>query len=445
MTRSPSRHHRSRKPAKAKKPSLPKGLIEVSVSAIGAKGDGLAKDREGVEYFVPYSTQGDVLEIRCLDKRGDVYVGHIENIITPSPDRAEAPCPYYTQCGGCSLQHLNDKAYGQWKKERISEALNRMGIEAEIDDPVLIPQGQRRRAAFAVMKKGKKIVFGFNAKSSHRIEEIDHCLLLTQPLDHLIQALRALMPHVMKQEGRGDIIVNYGDDTCDVVFALPGRPDLKVHEKLIAFAEQNNIGRMSWQENAKGDPEIIAQRRHVEVTFAQTKVELPANPFLQPSKMGEEAMTGLALQALDAEKKILDLYCGCGSFTFALAQKAIVHGVEANPTAIKALELSAGRGAMGGRITTEVRDLTRQPLMGKELEKFDAVLFDPPRAGAKEQAEELAKSNIALIIAVSCNPTTFARDASALIEGGYKLEKVVPIDQFTWSAHVEVLAIFRKN
>ncbi|NVK20245.1 MAG: class I SAM-dependent RNA methyltransferase [Methylocystaceae bacterium] len=445
MPNKPVRRRRGRHTPKAKPQNLPKGIIELSILAVGAKGDGLAKDDNGRDYFVPYGITGDVVDAKVVDKRGDHYVAEIQKVVTPGPQRIDPPCPYFGKCGGCSLQHLDSILYRQWKKERVAESLSRSGIASDLDSAILVGPGQRRRASFAVMKKGKKIVFGFNARASHRIEEIDHCLLLTPELDKMVMVLRDLMPHIMKQEGRGDVIINAPGGPCDIVFALPGRLELKAHEILVGFADKYDIGRLSWQENGKGEAEVILQRTAVTTRFASTEVELPAQPFLQPSKQGEDALVNLAVSALSGkEKKILDLYAGCGSFTFALAEKAIVHAVESNAAALKTLELSAGRNKMGGRITTEVRDLSRQPLMGKELEKYDAVLFDPPRAGAKEQAEEIARSDIPLVIAISCNPATFGRDAAALIEGGYRLEKVVPVDQFTWSAHVEVAAIFRK-
>lgn len=445
MSKKPIRRRRGRHSAKPSRPNLPTEIIQVAVSAVGAKGDGLARDDAGVDYYVPYSITGDVVDIKVTDKRGDAFVGEIQTIVTPGPQRVEAPCPHYTKCGGCSLQHLDATIYEGWKSERVAESLSRSGLNVELDAPILIPAGQRRRASFAVMKKGKKIVFGFNARSSHRIEEIDHCLLLTPELDKIMSALRDLLPKVMKQEGRGDIIVNAPSGSCDIVFSLPARLELGVQEAIVEFAEAHDISRISWQENGQGEPFTVLQRTPVTAQFGGTEVALPPSPFLQPSKQGEDALVDLALSALSGkEKKILDLYAGCGSFTFALAQKSIVHAVESNAAALKALELSAGRNKLGGRITTEVRDLSRQPLMGKELDKFDALLFDPPRAGAKEQAEEIARSKVPLVIAISCNPATFARDAAALIDGGYTLEKVVPVDQFTWSAHVEVAAIFRK-
>jgi len=445
VSKRPVRRRRGRQTNKPNRENLPKELIEVSVYGVGAKGDGLAKDDNARDFFVPYSVEGDVAEIKISAKRGDTYVGDIQRLITPGQHRIDAPCPYYTKCGGCSLQHMDASTYANWKSERVGEALERSGIKVDLEKPVLVPEGHRRRAAFAAIKKGKKIIFGFNARASHKLEEIENCLLLTKELNALIPAIRQLLPNIMKQEGQGDIIINYPGDAPDIVFALPGRMDLKAHEHLVSFAEKYNIGRMSWQENGKGEPEIIAQRTAVTTDFSGATIELPASPFLQPSKVGEEALVDFALSCLDKEKKILDLYAGCGSFTFALATKGIVHAVESNPAALKSLELSAGRAGIGGRITTETRDLSRQPLMGKELEKFDAILFDPPRAGAKEQAVEIAKSNIPVVIAISCNPSTFGRDAAAMIEGGYTLEKVMPVDQFTWSAHVEIAAVFRKS
>ncbi len=445
MTRPPVRRRRGRHQDRSKKVQLPKELREVTIYSVGAKGDGLGKDINGLDYYVPFSCDGDVVKLRITDKRQDSFTGEIVELITQGPEHIAAPCPSYGRCGGCNLQHLSPEAYEHWTKQKVKDILKRNQISTELSPPALIKAGGRRRASFAAMKKSKQIFFGFNTRASHRIEEIENCLLLTDQLNALIPAIRELLPKIMKQEGRGDIIINYPLETADIVFALPGKVDLKIHEALSNFAEKHNIARLSWQENAQGEPETILQRGPVTTRFSDVEVELPPAPFLQPSKQGEERLVEFALSALSGEKKVLDLYAGCGSFTFALAQKAIVHAVESNGAALKALERSAGRADLGGRITTEVRDLSRQPLMGKELAKYDAVLFDPPRAGAREQSVELAKSDIPLIIAISCNPATFARDAQSLIEGGYRLEEVLPVDQFTWSDHVEIAALFRKG
>lgn len=445
MSSRPHRHRRQRSAKKTKTAPLPKGLFNVRIDEVGAKGDGRGTDENNQPFYVPYSCAGDLVEVKCTDRRADALVGEIVNILEPGGERTEAPCPHYTKCGGCSLQHLSPTAYGDWKKTRIIEVISRAGLNYEPEDPVLIPAGQRRRASFAVMKKGKKIVFGFNARNSHRIEEISDCLLLTPELKSLIAPLRELMSKVMKQEGRGDIIINHPGEAPDIVFALPGRVELSAHEALVSFAHQYKIGRISWQEDAKGTPETVMEVRPVTTSFSDVPVPLPPAPFLQPSKSGEEALVEIALSGLQGEKKILDLYAGCGSFTFALAKHAIVHAVESHEPAIKALERAAGRANMGGRITTEVRDLSRQPLMGKELAKFDAILFDPPRSGAKEQAEAIADCPVKTVIAISCNPATFGRDIAQLIEGGYQLKRLVPVDQFTWSAHIEVAAILEKT
>jgi 23S rRNA (uracil1939-C5)-methyltransferase len=440
----PKRHRHLRQNVKVKRPSFPKELFEVTVHKVGAKGDGLAKDAAGQDFFVPYSAEGDVAEVRISAKRADGFVADIVNLITPGAHRIAAPCPHFAKCGGCSLQHLDETAYKNWKLERISESLARHQVNAELLEPVLVPAGHRRRASFAVMKKAKMVLFGFNARASHRIEQIEGCLVLNEKINALIKPLRDLLPLIMKREGEGDVIVNYAGQVCDIVFSLPGEMNLNAHHHLMEFAEKYNIGRMSWLEDGKGEMTLIAKRSSVTTQFGKTMVELPAAPFLQPSKMGEDALVEFAMSAFKDEKKILDLYSGCGSFTFALAEQGIVHAIETNVVGLKALEISAGRAGLGGRITTEERDLDRQPVMGKELDKFDAVLLDPPRAGASEQVKHLAISKVPLVISISCNPATFARDTATLVEGGYVLERLLPVDQFTWSAHVEVAGIFRK-
>lgn len=439
-----AQRYRGRRKSAPKQAPLPKDPVEVYISEIGAKGDGLGVDAQGQGYFVPASIDGDRLSVQITARRGDKYHAEILEIITAGEGRIAPPCPFYGDCGGCQLQHVDDASYQGFKKQRIKEALKRHHIDTEVLPPVLTGPGLRRRAAFSVLKKGKKVVFGFNARQSHRIVEIDQCLLLTPRLSSLIEPLRALVLDVLKQEGRGDIIINDPEEVADLVFALLGFPDLKVQEKLLAFAERHKIGRLSWQRDASGEPEILAQRLPVKTHFGQVPIDLPVSPFLQPSKRGEEALVNQALSALSDEKKVLDLFAGCGSFTLPLAEKFVVHAVESNASALKAMERAAGRASLGGRITTEVRDLDRQPLMDKELEPYQAVLFDPPRAGAMEQSKTLAESKVPLIIAVSCNPATLARDLEILIKGGYRLERITPVDQFTWSAHVEAVAVLRR-
>jgi len=400
-----------------------------------------------MRFYVPYAAPSEGLTIKVTDKRGDHYVGSIQSIETPGAHRVEAPCPHYTQCGGCSFQHITDDAYQDWKVAQVYGALSHQGLEGFTQcDPVFVPAQQRRRVSFAVMKKGKKIVFGFNARGSHRIEEVDHCLLLDPRLNGLVAPLRAAMGSFMKDEGRGDVIINAPDGAIDLVFALPNRPDMKVHQAIVDFAQAHDIQRISWLHKGEATPEIMIERASVIARFGQdVPVALPPAPFLQPSKTGETALADFVRAHRGRARKMLDLYAGCGSFTFVLAETGTVHAVEANEAALKAMERSAGHAGIGGQITTETRDLSRQPLMDKELEDVDLLVFDPPRAGAKEQAEEIAKSAIPTVIAISCNPATFARDARALVDGGYRLDKIMPVDQFTWSSHVEVAAVFYKD
>lgn len=290
MPKMPIQRRRGRHSAKSQKPSLPKTPVEVTIFGIGAKGDGLGKDDSGHGFFVPYAAEGDVLKVRVTSKREDDYVGEISEIITPGEHRVAAPCPHYTQCGGCNLQHIDQETYAHWKSHKVADILKRSQISINLDKPVLVGPNCRRRASFAVMKKGKKIIFGFNAKGSHRIEEINHCLLLTDPLNALISALRDLIPLIMKREGRGDIIVNYPGETADVVFALPGPMEFKAHQHLITFAEKYNIGRLSWQQDGKGTPETIVQRSAVTTQFGDASVELPTSPFCSQARKAKSPL-----------------------------------------------------------------------------------------------------------------------------------------------------------
>lgn len=448
MSKPYRQNRRGRGQSSPKRPALPKDSRQVIVDHIGAKGDGIARDDAGQAYYVPYGAAQDHLTVNVTDKRGDHFVGTIQSIDQEGPSRQAAPCPHYERCGGCQLQHIDPEAYQAWTQDQVYSALAHQGLEPqERVDPVFVEAGQRRRVAFGVMKKGKKIVFGLNARGSHRLEEIDHCLLLEAPLNKLIAPLRAAMGDFMKDEGRGDVVINAPDGSIDLVFMLPNRPDLKVHQAAVEFAQAHDIQRISWQDKHGNQPEILLERSNVIAHFGADKVPvaLPPAPFLQPSKAGEQALAGFVRAYCGSARKTLDLYAGCGSFTFVLAEQSTVHAVEANGAALKALERSAGHAGIGGQITTETRDLSRQPLMDKELEDVDLLVFDPPRAGAKEQAAEIAKSPIPVVIAISCNPSTFARDARTLVDGGYRLDAMMPVDQFTWSTHVEVAAVFKKE
>lgn len=435
------KRHKAKKAAKlSQSDSQP---LEVTIDHLGAKGDGIAK-ANGKSFFIPFSAPQDHLLIQPVAKRGEGFAASIKEVVQAGPDRSEAPCPVYQKCGGCSLQHLKAEFYGQWKRELVVEAFSRQGLAPLIRPLKSAPLGTRRRVSFEVIRTAGGVVLGFNTKQSHQVVAIDQCLLLLPELNQIIKPLAEILPVLTSAGDRGDVVISFIGGVMDMVFALPGTLSLQRLEGLSALAETYDIGRISWNRHKGGTPETVVHRKPVQAWFNGTPVEVPAGSFLQPSLEGETLLVEEVLHKIGDSSKIVDLFSGCGTFTFPLSKKAMVHAFEGSDVMISAMEKAAGRANIGGRIVGEVRDLERQPLAAKELNKFDAIVFDPPRAGAQDQAQMIADSKVPRVIGVSCNPNTLARDARTLVEGGYDLVTVTPVDQFPYSPHMEAVAYFEK-
>jgi 23S rRNA (uracil1939-C5)-methyltransferase len=425
----------SRKPA----PFRPR-TVELDILAIGARGDGLAKF-EGEQVFVPLSVPGDRVVARLEGRRADGFTASLAELVAAGPARREAPCPLFGRCGGCSLQQLSDPALAEWKRDRLVTALTRVGFDSRLVAPLVsVPPGTRRRAAFAFTRLARGLVIGFNERASHRIIEIDPCLLLAPPLPALLDPLRGVLADILPVGATGDAVATLADSGLDLVIQTEHGLDLFARERLASFAEAQDLARLSWQQGDLAEP--VAHRRPAQVTMGGVAVDIPPGGFLQPSREGEAALVALVEAHLPARGPLLDLYAGSGSFTFPLAKGRAVTAVEGDAAAIGALGAAARR--VGLSVTALHRDLARSPLLAPELKPFAALVFDPPRAGAAAQAEQIAKGGPPVVVAVSCNPATLARDAATLAVGGYKLVTATPVDQFPWSAHLEAVAVFQR-
>jgi 23S rRNA (uracil1939-C5)-methyltransferase len=424
-----------RKP-KARQP-MPPTLVEVEIAALGHRGDGIAR-RDGETIFVPYGAPGDRLIVRLEGEREGGRLARIEQRLADSPLRATPPCRHFGDCGGCALQHLNPAAYADWKQDLLRDALGRHGVEAEVARMIAIPPASRRRATFVARRKGKDIALGFNAMGSNRIVDLSTCHILLPALVDLLAPLRSVLARALGSEEAADVSLTASDSGMDLWLKNKRPLPLAARQALIALAESLDLARVS----AGAEADIVVLRRHPRVNFSGVSVNLPVDSFLQPSAGGESALVKLVSEPLAGCKAVADLYAGCGTFTFALRAGRQVHAVEGATAALAALS-AAARGA-GGRITSERRDLAREPLTVSELKRFDAVVFDPPRAGAREQAIEIARSKLDCVIGVSCNPTSFSRDARILSDAGFRLAKVTPVDQFPWSAHLELVGVFTR-
>ncbi len=423
--------------------------VEVTIRTLGGRGDGTT-ELDGRVLFVPLTLPGDRVRVRLTGGRAGALRGEVLELIEPGPGRREAPCPHFGPCGGCGLQHLDDRAYVDWKRGQALQALARHGFDPSVvGELIRIPPGTRRRAALSAhreeaLPQGQGLHLGFLGRGSHRVEDLRTCLLLTPGLLAFLDPLRRALDPLVAAVERWGLVVSATETGIDLCLQVRRAPGLQDRERVAALAEAGDLARVSWQEG-EGAPEPIVVRRAPIVTFGSVAVTPPPGGFLQPSREGEEALSELVLGHVpDGAGRVADLYCGCGTFTFRLAARARVLAAEGDGAALEALQTAARRAGLDGRVSAERRDLARRPLTPDELSAFDCVVFDPPRAGARAQAEQLAQARVPRVVAVSCNPATFARDARILVDGGYRLTSLVPLDQFSWSAHVELVACLER-
>ncbi len=432
--------------------------LDVTISRIGAAGDGIAECESG-RLYVPLTVPGDRLRVRPRDRRGDGQAAELVEILVAGPGRVQPPCPHFGRCGGCSLQHLAPADYATWKVSRITESLQRSGLQGlECAPLITVPPGARRRVTF-VATAGRRsdnggAVVGFHTRRGHGVVAVPDCLVVAPPILSLVPALHTLLAHTLAPDRRAYVTITMLESGLDVVFDWPQSMTLQDREALAAFATVADVARLSWRSTAGEVPEPLVQRRPVSVTFAGFRAPLPPGGFLQATREGEEALiAGLVAAfgiagsstipgaAAKTHGRVADLFSGAGTFTLPLAHAGLrVHAIDTDAELLGALTATRGIGG----ITTERRNLFTRPLTAIELQEFDAVVFDPPRAGARAQAEQLAGSTVPTVVAISCNPSTFARDARILAQGGYHLEQVTPIDQFLWSPHLELVACFRR-
>ena len=418
--------------------------VELMIKAMGGQGDALA-DWRGKRVFVPLALPAERVRAKLRPAAGGDLAALAVEVLERSADRIAPACRHFGTCGGCALQHWAEPAYRAWKIDLVRQALGHRGLGLpERLQSVFVPDGTRRRAEFAAMKQGREIQLGFHARGSDAIVDQQECPILTPALSRLVAPLRAVLRQVLRESERADILATETLTGIDLLISADEPPNAARREALARFAAESNVARIGWQAK-RGTPEPIVLLRPPQVRFGAVGVDLPMPSFLQPSAEGEAALKASVLSMVGKPKRIAELYAGCGSFTFDLARIGTVHAVEGSRLSLAALGEAAKRAQLGHRITIEMRDLEHAPLTFQELKNYDAVVFDPPRAGAKAQSEMLAKSRVKRIVGVSCNPATFARDARTLVDGGYDLAAIAIVDQFIWSPHVELVAEFRRR
>ncbi|MGB0627569.1 MAG: class I SAM-dependent RNA methyltransferase [Alphaproteobacteria bacterium] len=422
--------------------------LTVMVDALGPRGDGIAASDAG-RLYIAGALPGETVRARTLGKRGEGHAAKLIELVTPSGDRASPPCPHFDACGGCSVQHFAMDAYRAWKQELVATAIARVGLDPAVVAPLVptVTDGRRRAtfAAFRPRAKGSKTFFGFHGRASRHVVEIEECLILRPELMALVPDLRALLGALVPPGARCDVAVTLADNGPDLLVSANHDPGPDAGMALATFAEAHGLARIAWRNESHGAVEPVALRETPVLEVSSVPVEIPPGVFLQASAEAEQVLSGLVVPAA-AGSRVADLYCGVGTFALPLAAAgANVLAVDGDADAVGALARAAGTAGFGGQVTTDTRDLVRRPLAAAELKGMETIVFDPPRAGAPAQAEEIARSGAARVIAVSCNPTTFARDARTLADAGFTIERVTPVDQFVWTGHVELVGVFSRQ
>ena len=417
------------------------GAFEVLIEDIGAQGDGVAR-RSGAKLFVSLALPDErVVVEKTASDRARVVTWRSE-----SAARAKPPCRHFGVCGGCAAQHFRDDYYLRWKSSLIGEALAKRGLrDIEIVPLARTPPGARRRAEFAARRGGKTFELGFHAQGAPRIVDLEECKVLRPEIVALLPALRDLLARLLPARATVDVHATLSDTGIDLLLTGALGLDIAAREACAAFAHDTRIARLAWRRDARTPAETMAMGTQPRMRFGGVAIDLPPGAFLQASAEGERAIVDAVMRACAGARRVADLYAGCGTLLFPLAaQGARVRAVEGEADLVAATDAAIRRGRLAGRLSVERRDLARRPLDGEEFDGLDAVIFDPPREGARAQAEALARSKVPLAVAVSCDSGSFARDARILVDGGYRLERVTPIDQFLWSPHLEVVGVFAR-
>jgi 23S rRNA (uracil1939-C5)-methyltransferase len=418
------------------------GLVELAVERIGAGGDGIAQYR-GQPVFVPFTVPGDRVRARLGARRHGGWEGLVVDRLFSGPGRTAPRCRHFGTCGGCALQHLDHESYRRIKLERLHTALERVGIDPGVVGPMRLVPPERRRARLGLSRPRDPrlpLSVGYRERFRHELIDLGECPVLEPVLFALIGRLRQVARDLIPPGRSAEAILTRTDSGIDLLIEAAERPDLGICEDLARFAEECDLARIVWR---SGPNElVIVERRPVRVLLSGVAVPFPPGAFLQASPSAELILIEEVLSGIGrAARPVLDLFAGLGTFAFALARDGPVHAVEGDARTAAALARAA---ADQPRVTVERRDLARNPVPADALTRYAAAVFDPPRAGAARQAEALADSAVEIVIAISCNPATFARDAAKLVGGGYRLERVTPIDQFVWTAHLELAAVFRR-
>ncbi|WP_274425078.1 class I SAM-dependent RNA methyltransferase [Chelativorans sp. YIM 93263] len=406
----------------------------VVIDELGAQGDGIAQTPAGPLY-VPFTLPGETVlaEIRAKGRAA------LRTVETASSQRQEPACRHFGECGGCAVQHVAPEAYAAWKRAKVVRALQSRSLEAEVAPLVTCPPNSRRRVTLTARTLGNRILLGYNAAQSHHLIDIEECPIAAPEIVAALEDMRVLARILAPRNKPLRLAVTATATGLDIAVGAAGRLEEKRRQKAVECALAGRFARLSF------DGEVLVECEKPVVQFGDVPVAVPPGGFLQATAHAEKTMAAHILRHLDGAKNVADLFAGSGTFTLRLARHSRVHAVEGDAAALAALS-HAARTAPGLKpVSSEKRDLFHRPLLPRELDAFDGLVFDPPRAGAEAQSQQIARSKVRRVAAISCNPGTLARDLAILVEGGYRIAEVTPIDQFLWSPHVEVVALLERS
>ncbi len=433
------------------RPDSPPSATEtaaVRVARVGADGDGIAARADGTPLYIPFALPGETLSVRLGARRGEGRAATIERIESASPERVAPRCRHFTQCGGCALQHWDDAALLGWKSAALATALARAGFpDAPLAPAIACAPASRRRMDLALAWTPSRPLVGLHAARSERVIDLAECPVLDPALAALLVPLRAALAGLAARPRGGAAVANLLDDGIDLLLRLDVPLGLADRTHLVAFARAAGLVRLSLG-MAGGEIEPLAVLRPPRLGFGTVTASPPPGAFLQATAAGEAAIRAAVLaglpERLPRRARLVELFAGCGTLSFALAARAPLTAYEGDAAAAAALREAAGAAGLGGRISVVVRDLARRPPLAEELRDAAAVVLDPPHAGAAAAMPAIAAAGVKRVIHVSCNPATLARDARRLAEAGYRVVQATPIDQFLWSARVESVVVFER-
>ncbi|WP_334174203.1 class I SAM-dependent RNA methyltransferase [Pseudoxanthobacter sp.] len=411
----------------------PATVERVEIDRVGHRGDGIAETGSGPVY-VPGTLPGEVVDVVRHGERGQ-----LAGLIVPSADRITPPCAHFGRCGGCALQHWAQSPYRAFKREQLVAALADRGLSPPVAPAIACGPGMRRRVVLSAARVDGAMRLGFHARASHDILDIEECPVAVPAIVAGLPVLKRLAGLLIGKRDPVRLTVTASAGGLDVA-AVSTRPvDARLRERLVGEVLALGLARL-----AVGGEVILAPREAV-VDIDGVGVLPPPGGFLQAGVTAEKAMAAVVAEGVGDARRVLDLFAGIGTFSLRLARTASVHAIDGERGAIEALEAARRRAGDRNPVTAEVRDLFRRPMQVKEFARYDAVVVDPPFAGARAQAEVLAGvKDVPRLVMVSCNPATLARDLAVLVAGGWEVEKVVPVDQFLWSPHVEAVAVLRR-